>query len=67
MAPEWANRQLVDVITAEELGEPIKTLEEYRRIFLALSYESTLRSGSRPGIFATFGERSDSQTRGTSD
>jgi hypothetical protein len=62
LAPDWASRQLADVFTAQELGESVKTLDEFGRIYAALSHESSLRAnqkGIAPSFFATLGESSD--------
>ena len=62
LSPDWASRQLADVFTAQELGESVKTLDEFGRIFAALSHESSLRAnqkGGVPSLFATLGGRSD--------
>jgi hypothetical protein len=62
LAPDWATRALSDLITAEELGQPHQTLDEYGRIFTALNHENSLRHGQKgvvPSLFATLGNRSD--------
>ena len=59
LLPTWGAQQLALVVEANALGEPIRTLEQYGKIFEALIQES-VRSGSRNLIFATLGDRSSS-------
>jgi hypothetical protein len=46
LALDWASRQLADVFTAQELGEPVKSLDDFGRIFAALSHESFFTRGA---------------------
>ena len=57
LSPNWGERQLASVVESNALGEPIRTLEEYGRIFLALVEETY---GSKHAVFASLGDRSDS-------
>jgi hypothetical protein len=57
LLPTWGAQQLAAAIEANALGEPVRTLEQYGKIFEAL----TQQSDTRLPIFATLGGRSDSQ------
>ncbi|PMD22214.1 hypothetical protein NA56DRAFT_702570 [Hyaloscypha hepaticicola] len=57
--PAWAGQQLALVIEANALGEPVRTLEQYGKIFEALIQE-TIRTSGRSAVFAMLGARSDS-------
>ena len=62
LAPSWASKELADVVTADELGLPSKTLDQYGRVFMALLHENSNRSSGKsapPAFFATLGHRSD--------
>jgi hypothetical protein len=56
LSPSWGSQQLATAIEANTLGEPVRTLEQYGKIFEAL-----IHSNSRLPIFATLGGRSDTQ------
>jgi hypothetical protein len=56
LSPAWGERQLALVIESQALGEPIRTLEEYGKIFEALVKES---GRGKPAVFASLGTRSD--------
>ena len=62
LAPSWASKELADVVTADELGLPSKTLDQYGRVFMALLYENSNRLSGKsapPAFFVTLGYRSD--------
>jgi len=56
--PIWGAQQLALVIEANALGEPVRTLEQYGRIFEALIQQN---ERSSLAIFASLAGRSDSQ------
>jgi hypothetical protein len=56
LSPVWGERQLALIIESQALGEPIRTLEEYGKIFEALVDES---GRGKPAVFASLGSRSD--------
>jgi hypothetical protein len=64
LAPTWGTQQLAEVIVAKELGEPVRTLDQFGRAFESLIQHAAF-SDISSGAFATLGGRSDS--RGRSD
>jgi len=59
LSPTWGAQQLANVIVAKELGEPIRTLEEYGRAFESLAQHSAFVTSTDQRTFATFGGRPD--------
>jgi len=59
LLPTWGAQQLALVIEANALGEPVRTLEQYGKIFEALVQET---ARTRNAVFATLGDRSSSPT-----
>jgi hypothetical protein len=57
LLPSWGTQQLALAIEANALGEPVRMLEQYGKIFEALVQES---QQSKYTIFATLGDRSSS-------
>ncbi len=55
LLPSWGGQQLALVIEANALGEPVRTLEQYGKIFEAMAEES-----GKHAVFATLGYRSSS-------
>jgi hypothetical protein len=55
-SPGWGGQQLALVIQSQTLGEPIRTLKEYGRIFHALVEEG---QGGKSFVFASLGSRTD--------
>lgn len=62
--PSWGSQQLTLLIEANALGEPIRTLEQYGKIFEALVQQ--MEGASFSGIFASLGKQSDSGPQGYS-
>jgi len=60
-SPSWGTSQLTLAIEANTLGEPIRSLEQYGKVFEALleSVEQQSLSSRASSIFATLGPRSD--------
>jgi hypothetical protein len=56
LMPVWGAQQLALAIEANALGEPVRTLEQYGKIFEALIQQN---ERSANAIFATLGSRSD--------
>ncbi len=61
-APDWGRQQLNEFIAARELGEPLRTLDQYGKVFSSYVEHTSFRSrNEQAGIFATLGERSDTE------
>lgn len=68
MAPDWARTMQQSIIMDSVLGKPELTLDQVSRIFGMLIHEHTIRGNKdNPGIFATFGGRSDDRNNNNSD
>lgn len=66
IAPEWARTMSQKLIQDTTLGLETFDLEKVSRIFSGLMHEHTLRAGKdNPGVFATFGNRSDGAPGGS--
>jgi hypothetical protein len=52
LLPTWGAQQLALVVEANALGEPVRTLEQYGKIFEALVQET---ARTRNAVFATLG------------
>lgn len=62
IAPEWARTMHQRIIQDTILGLETLNLDQVSRVFGGLMHEHTIRSGKdNPGVFATFGNRSDAQ------
>ena len=60
IAPEWARTMNQRIIQDSILGLETLNLDQVSRVFGGLMHEHTIRSGKdNPGVFATFGNRSD--------
>jgi hypothetical protein len=59
LAPTWGSQQLADVIVAKELGEPVRTLDQFGRAFESLLQQATFQRHNSSGVFATLGGRQD--------
>jgi isocitrate dehydrogenase kinase/phosphatase len=57
--PTWTSQQLALIIEANTLSKPVRTLEQYGKIFEALIQE-TIQTSGRSTVFATLGARLDS-------
>jgi len=61
LVPVWGSQQLADVVVAKELGEPVRTLDQYGRAFESLIQHASFLNGNS-GVFATLGGRSDGRS-----
>jgi hypothetical protein len=66
LTPVWGTQQLANVVVAKELGEPVRTLDQFGRAFESLIQHASFQRSNSSGVFTTFGERSDrrSEARG---
>jgi hypothetical protein len=62
--PSWGSQQLTLAIEANTLGEPVRTLEQYGKIFEALVQQ--IEGASFSGIFASLGKQPTSDSQGYS-